>query len=641
MRADLDWTARRALQIRGLDFRAHSRNGLALEGVESIAAKIFSTKTWVKTVERTKTRLAPFAVDFSFENTARQRSVGFSGALDYDGLVPGGTIQGLKAKGGLDIRLRGGGFVMDFLPETPVSLTRFTNASGWTVKNARFNIADGRKILQRRGAARPLSSRLVNVRADVSSPDGGRNLSMQFTQIDIQSDFSKQPQIWSLDYKDMRVRSEDFPSPGTRVQSPAGTLVVTQHRDGQMEFQARTPNTKIKTENVRINQVSLNVYGRPDDFTLDYDAPRVKFMGGNIPILPMVGTARMTDNVLHGEAQSELPLTKDMPMIITFSSKDGQGHVNIKMDRLEFDPRGLQPQHLAPALKGKIADVSGAVSLDFDFDFGGGVPMSSRGIVALDGLNVGTLVGPFSGIDANLQFSSFFPPKTKGVQTVHVAGFDPGFPLENGTIVFEIIPGGIRIDKAFWPVEIAGEPIGSISIDPLEWRFGNVENRMTVRVDNISLKGIMDEIGKGKVQATGQISGTLPVVVKGVNVNVENGVLRVKDGGTIQYHSRATDAAGTRNEMAGKAFEALKDFKYKELEMRIDGPLDGKMSLRLAFDGKNENVLGGQPYSFNIVFDGELANLARNLAKSFNNYGSIDELLSLGQSLRSPPKQSN
>lgn len=625
--ADLVWAGKRALQIDDLKFVGRSKNGIVLDAIHTMRAQITSTTTWRKTVQGVKTRLAPFSVHFVYENTPTTKHIGFTGAVDYDGMVPGGIVQDIKATGAVDIKLLGQGFVMDFTPKSPIRFSKFTNSSGWVLQNARFNIGRGAGILKHRDNKSPLSTRLADLKADIVSPQGDRHLAVRIDRLDIRSDMAQSPQNWVISYKNLEARSEDFPSPGTHVNAAGGQLNVTQFANGKMEFHARSDKTKIETKNVRINQIALDIRGEPDDFMISYQAPRVKFVGGDIPILPMDGTARLRDNVLNGVATSALPLTKDMPMIITFSSQNGRGRVNIKMEKLVFDPHGLQPQHLAPSLSGKIADVSGNVAVDFDFEFGGGEPMKSKGIVSLEGVDVGTLVGPFSGIDANLQFSSFFPPKSKGVQTVRVASFDPGFPLENGTIKFEIIPGGVRILQALWPVEIDGEEAGSISIDPLVWRFGNVENQMTVRVDNISLHAIMNEVGKGKVSASGQISGTLPVVVKGVDVTVQNGLLRVKDGGRIKFQSPATEAAGKRNEMAGKAFEALKDFKYNELEARLNGPLDGAMSLRMAFDGQNKDVMGGQPYAFDIEFNGELANLARNLSKSFVNLSTIGEFI--------------
>jgi len=97
-------------------------------------------------------------------------------------------------------------------------------------------------------------------------------------------------------------------------------------------------------------------------------------------------------------------------------------------------------------------------------------------------------------------------------------------------------------------------------------------------------------------------------------VKVEKGELYVRDGGVIQYKSEQLDSIseldGTNEKAvaamrAGNyrdaAFEALKNFEYQELRVKIDGALDGPIDVFLKADGKNEDVLGGQPFLFNII----------------------------------------
>ena len=117
-----------------------------------------------------------------------------------------------------------------------------------------------------------------------------------------------------------------------------------------------------------------------------------------------------------------------------------------------------------------------------------------------------------------------------------------------------------------------------------------------------------------------------------MDVRVENGELWVKDGGVIQYRSDQLESIseldGT-NERAvaairsgnyrDAAFEALKNFEYQELRVKIDGALDGPIDVFLKADGKNDDVLGGQPFLFNINLQGELLNILR----SFNTNAQI------------------
>ena len=153
-----------------------------------------------------------------------------------------------------------------------------------------------------------------------------------------------------------------------------------------------------------------------------------------------------------------------------------------------------------------------------------------------------------------------------------------------------------------------------------------------MRIENVSIGEFLKDVGDGALTATGDIEGMLPIVMSGVDVQVENGVLWVKNGGVIQYKSEQLESIseldGT-NERAvaairagnyrDAAFEALKNFEYKELRVEIDGALDGPIDVYLKADGKNDDVLGGQPFLFNINLQGELLNILR----SFNSNAQI------------------
>ena len=96
---------------------------------------------------------------------------------------------------------------------------------------------------------------------------------------------------------------------------------------------------------------------------------------------------------------------------------------------LLFAPGGLQPQTLAKAMRGKIAEVNGAVGAQINLKFASGEPLQSSGSAQLKSLSFGTLPGPLNNVSTELSFSSFFPLQSQGRQTLNVGKFDPGFPL--------------------------------------------------------------------------------------------------------------------------------------------------------------------------------------------------------------------
>lgn len=629
-RSDINWTGAQALNLTNFSMLAKSANGVKIDGLHNMKARVRSTQEWRLNSNGEDVRLAPFGIDFAYTDQGRNtRNININGDIDYDGPVPGGSVVGLKADGAMDLRLHGNNFILGYTPSGPLSIAVFTNPSGWTTKVLKFTMEPEANLLSKTAYTGVMQTTLTDVSTQIIGPEDTRHLDARFERLEVTTDFAKSPQHWQIGVSGTDITSEDFPAPGTHIISKDAMLNVFQTKSGDMTFDLLSPDTQVATDNAKIENLNIGLSGSPDDIALKYKAGSVTMVGGAIPVLPMHGTARLKSGELTGHAVTNLPLTTDTPIDIHYRSRDGQGGAKILIPKIIFDPRGLQPQYLIPVLRGKLADVSGEVSAEFDFTFGGGLPVRSSGSTELKNLNIGTLVGPVSGINSKLTLSSIFPLKTDGIQTATLSGFDPGFPLKDGTIKFEIVPGGITVYQAQWPIANIEGIDGKVFLSPTDWRFGDMENRVEVSVENVGLGTMLAGIGKDKFSATGQVYGTLPARIKGVDVLIEDGVLTIKDGGIIRYKSAATDAAAVRNKGAEHAFKALENFHYKQLEARIDGPIDGDMALGIVFDGQNPDVLGGQPFQFNTEVKGELANIARNMAGAFSNEENLARIMEI------------
>lgn len=634
LNADIDWSGVQGLKLTDFSMAAKSFKGTRIDALREINTHVKSSQDWRLHNDGDDVRLAPIDIDFHYEDKGKGlRSVNISGALDYDGPVPGGSVLGLKAEGDMRLRLSGDDFTLGYTPSAPLSIAAFNNPSGWTTKALKFTMEPEENLLRKTAGANNgsniMQTVLKNVSTEIVDPEDTRHLDAQFARLDVSTDFAKSPQHWQVKVKSTDIKSEDFPAPGTHIVAPTALLNVYQTPSGGMTFDILSPETRVATDNAKIENLHIGLNGSPDDIALEYRAGSVTMVGGAVPVLPMHGTARLKSGELTGHAITNLPRTTDTPIDIHYRSVDGQGSAKILIPKIIFDPYGLQPQQLIPVLRGKLAEVTGETSAEFDFKFGDGQPVQSSGWADLKDLDVGTLVGPISGINSKLTFASIFPLKTKGIQTASMAEFDPGFPLKDGTIKFEIVPGGIIVHQAVWPIDnVEGGP-GKIFLSPTNWRFGDVENRVAVNVENVGLGTMLAGIGKDKLSATGQVFGTLPARIKGVDMVIEDGVLAVKDGGFIRYKSPATDAAAARDKNAEHAFKALENFQYQQLEARIDGPLDGAMALKIVFDGKNPEVLSGQTFKFNTMVTGELANIARNMAGAFSNEENLSRIMEI------------
>ena len=138
---------------------------------------------------------------------------------------------------------------------------------------------------------------------------------------------------------------------------------------------------------------------------------------------------------------------------------------------------------------------------------------------------------------------------------------------------------------------------------------------MTLRMEDVSITELMGDFGGESFEMTGNVSGALPIVISGINVEVEDGKLAVTDGGVVRFSTPFTDKAGESSGYAQLAFDTLKEFYYDELEFTINGPLDGLVSVRMVFDGFNPNVMEGAYIRYNINIEGELFNIINNFQK--------------------------
>ena len=625
----------------GLSFRAAKLvaptfNGWELEGVTGFSADVSTAEIWRGAgPQGREARLAPFKAKVDYKGGTEPRNLLLSGGIDYDGIVPGGYVTGLSTAGRMMMDLNGGAMSVRYKAEgdAPILISKIETTTDWRGEDVSAKLLSETPIFKRNRNSSEMNAELSKVSLIASDRTNTKNLGMTFESMSVSGELKGQSQSWDILGQKAKICSEDMPGPGTVITTPEARIQVQRENiESPIQFYMAAPQANVKTQLVNAASIRIEAAGQPDKYNLRYSPGetgegRVKFAGDALPRLPMTGIVNYEDGAFIGTARTTLPLADDTPIDIAYRFKDGAGTADVDISELQFLPKGLQPQYLVSALRGKIAEVEGLVEAKIKLAFAAGQPLQSSGSAKIIDMNFGTLPGPLTGVNTELQFSNMFPLQSQGRQTLTVNKFDPGFPLENGVIEFEMIPDGVKVYSARWPL---GD--GFFSLDPFEWLYSNDVNRVVMRIENVSIGEFLKDVGDGALTATGDIEGTLPIILSGVDVKVEEGELFVKDGGRVQYLSKQLDSIseldGTderalqairQGNYRDAAFEALKDFQYDELRITIDGPLDGAMGVFLKFDGKNADVLNGQPFRFNIGLEGELLNILR----SFNTNAQI------------------
>jgi len=641
-----DLTNPAGVSLRKSNLVTHSENGWRLEGVKRFTADISTAREWTSASDdigddNVPARLSAFRAEVAYQGgqaNHKSRDLRLKGGVDYDGRLPGAIVTGLKTGGELTMTITGTETLMQFAPQNdaPITISRIDTDTAWRAEDFSGRLLTQGPIYRRKKESSEVMAQIVDMSLIAIDRTDTRNLDIAFDTIDVAGTLIGETQNWAFETQMAKILSEDTPGPGTDIRMPTMEMEMWREPHKDLQFAMSAPNANAKTQLVTATHLAITAKGSPDNFILNYSPSDtqnglVKFIGDALPPLPMTGVVNYKDAAFAGTARTALPFGEDTPIDVTYRFQNGAGTAHVDIPELRFTPNGLQPQSLVKALKGKIAEVDGAVSAQIKLAFAAGEPLQSSGTAQLKSLNFGTLPGPLSGVSTELSFSSFFPLQSQGRQTLSVASFDPGFPLENGTIEFELIPDGVKVYNARWPLGS-----GAISLEPFDWLYSAPENRVVMRMEAVSLGEFLDGIGNGSLEATGDIEGTLPIVMSGVNVKVDKGHLTVKNGGTIKYQSSQTNAAGASNEYAKMAFDALQDFNYRSLTAKMDGPLDGAIEVGMEFDGSNKDVLNNQPFRFNINIEGELLNILR----SFNTNEQIKSELARRQLSREslPPE---
>ncbi len=606
--AKIDLRGARSVTLDKMVIRGPAEQGWLWDEVQTVNAAVQTGDMW----RSENARLAPLATTIAYDK-GKAGQLQVTANVDYDGPLIGMDVTGLRYVGELDVET-GGPTVVRAASRGPVEIDAIKTQSGWNAKDIRLTLPDKQTIMTERGGVRDINVTAETLTAFIINPQNGQDGSVTAARAQITGQMSGEAQSWDMTLTEALLTSETTPGPESRVKAPQLSVSLVQSGGGPWGYEIDSPAISIKAKPVTLSEVPLSVSGEGEDMTATYNGGTIKLDGSELPPIPIKGQAQMVDGVITGNATTVLPKASAFPINVDYRYADGQGSAELDVPRFVFTENGLQPHDLAPALKGKVTGVKGIASAKASITYVAGSPMQSSGAVKLEGMDFGTLVGPFTGVKSELNFSSLLPLRTDGEQTIFIGGFDPGIPLGEGVARFSVIEGGFELLEARFPLQD-----GFISVDPTVWRTDRRKNKVTVRVENISLGSVLGDASDGKIEATGIIKGTLPIVVNGVDVQVEGGRFEIPEGGVIRlkFEEQLADLA-SKGRMQAMVVELIEEFKYDRMFIEANGPLDGDMRFGVDFTGGNPDVLGGTQFKINARVEGELVNITRNLMQYFD-----------------------
>ncbi len=287
------------------------------------------------------------------------------------------------------------------------------------------------------------------------------------------------------------------------------------------------------------------------------------------------------------------------------------GTVGVSTVPLTFRPGGLQPDMISTRLTGLFTDARGNVSSQAVFVIRDGKIDGTADFKVSDFGFQTTRLGRVTGVNGTVYFDDLMGLTTAPAQEMKITSVNPGLPLTDGRIVFDLRDEGVlHLDTVTFP--FGG---GELAIAPFDWALEGGLQAQTVDVTakGIQLAQLVEILKLPDTKATGTVSGSFPIEFSGNRVLIKDARLRAdKPGGRLSYTGGAADAAAGQDANASLAFNALRDLKFSVLEVGINGDLAGDLRADLLLAGENIQPLAinktvtvpaGQPFEFAIGFD--------------------------------------
>lgn len=314
----------------------------------------------------------------------------------------------------------------------------------------------------------------------------------------------------------------------------------------------------------------------------------------------------------------------------THDMSTGRGETAFRTGDLVFTRGGLQPDALAPGLKGIVFETAGAAAARLVFGWGQRPEdFRSSGEIEVRNLTFrgpGLAVSRTGGLTGVLTLASLAPLESAGVQRVEIALIDLNtLKLENGVVEFDL-PGDetLRIVRGAFPW-FGGE----IGVYEATASLAGDAASVPLRVENIDFGEVLAYFDVNGLSGEGRLEGVLPLVVEEGRAKIAGGEFRSLGPGAIRYTGAASDAAAAADPQAEIAFTILRDLRYSSLSATIDGPLDGRLDIRANFEGVGEVPSGGRrtarvPVKYNITLDAALFELLDQAALTYDIQRQLD-----------------
>ncbi len=335
-------------------------------------------------------------------------------------------------------------------------------------------------------------------------------------------------------------------------------------------------------------------------------------------------------------ATGQLQLADQAHRLASFTAHhdidEGAGVAHISGNDLVFDAT-LQPYQISEKARGLVDNVRGPIAIDGDITWTRS-QLTSTGRTVLNGVSLATATIPaVTDVRGEVYFNDLFALTTPPGQHVTIGSLNPGITVTNGDVRFQLLPEGrVSIEQAQFA--LGG---GVLAMRPTTIALGADETEFELTLRDVDAGNLIRSLNIPDLTATGRVEGSFPLTLTRQSAIIRHGVLRaLPPGGVLSYTGDVgRDAAGP----ARLAFDALREFRYDQLALTLDGDLSGDVVSSIDLSGHNSGeavdlgpiiqvpgighvTVRGVPFDFNIRLTAPFRRLAQTAA-SVTDPGTI------------------
>lgn len=223
----------------------------------------------------------------------------------------------------------------------------------------------------------------------------------------------------------------------------------------------------------------------------------------------------------------------------------------------------------------------------------------------------------FSGVNGKLSLQVYPDIVSRKPQRLTITHVDAGVANTDAVVEFTVRPSKVGdlpvVDLLHAQTQLLQ---GSMHLKPGTYDLNRTQHKLQVVMENIDLSELVRLQQLDDIEATGIVTGQLPVILDNGQVSIDNGKLHaIAPGGTLRYQA-STDALQA-NKYAETVMLALENFNYDVLRADTHYEPDGTLLLKLQLEGNNPDFEQGRQVNLNI-------NLEQNVLKLFESLRLIE-----------------